>query len=119
MTVRVIALLAKRPDISREEFMTYYREKHSVLIRSIADEICAYERNFVIHDEVLRGPNAPELDFDVITTIDYPDEESYQRALAKQQSPEGSRAIAEDEENLFDRSKLRYFRVDVQTSDIA
>ncbi|MGJ3509393.1 EthD domain-containing protein [Enemella sp. A6] len=117
MTVRVMALLAKHPDISREEFMEYYRTQHAVLIKQIADEICGYERNFVVHTDVIRGSDAPELDFDVVTIIDYPNEEAYQAALAKQQSPEGRKAIHEDELNLFDQSKLRYFRVDVQRSE--
>lgn len=117
MTVRVMALMAKHPDITREQFMDHYLNKHAVLIQSIANEICGYERNFVVHADVIRGSDAPELDFDVVTIIDYPSEEAYQSALAKQQSPEGRKAIHEDELQLFDQSKLRYFRVDVQRSE--
>lgn len=109
---KCIAMLKKKSGLSRDEFIEYYENKHSVLIRSLLPGIADYRRNFVDRNGAFVVPGAPPLDFDVITELWFADRETYGAFVAKAQEPDIARQIAEDEENLFDRSATRMFVVD-------
>lgn len=114
--VEVIALLRKRSDLSREAFLRYYEERHAPLIRSIAPEIVRYERAFLREDDAIIAAGATFPDFDVVTRIGFADDASYRAAMARFTEPENARRIAEDEENLFDRTATRFVRIDGRSS---
>lgn len=114
--VEVVALLRKRADISRAAFIDYYETRHAPLIRSIAPEIIRYERAFLREEGAVVAPGMDYPDFDVVTRIGFADEASYQRAMARFAEPQVAERIAEDEEHLFDRSHMRFFRIDGRSS---
>jgi hypothetical protein len=121
--VKVIAFLKCKQGLSRADFIDYYENKHVPLIRSIAPQILDYRRNFLIGEDLLHdsgdpilGSGAAALDFDVVTEITYADEAAFAAAMSAFTSPVHFAAIVADEENLFDRSKHRFYRVDERCS---
>ncbi|MDD3799891.1 MAG: EthD domain-containing protein [Novosphingobium sp.] len=109
---KCIALLKKRADISREEFIDYYRNNHSVLIRSLLPGIVDYRSNFVDLEGAFMFPDASPIDFDVITEIWLEDRAAYDHFVARAAEPDVARRIAEDEENLFERGASRMMVVE-------
>jgi EthD domain len=117
--VKNIAFLKCKAGLSREAFIDYYESKHVPLILGIAPQIAEYRRNFLIRDGAIEMPGAAPLDFDVVTELWYADRESYRAAMAAFTDPVNAARIARDEENLFDRSRTRFFEVDERHARIA
>ena len=118
--IKSIALLKRKAGLSREEFIDYYENRHSVLILSLLPGITKYRRNFVDLDGAFIFPDANPIDFDSVTEIEFVDRAAYDAFLAESAKPETARRIAEDEENVFDRGATRMFLVEVcESPDIA
>lgn len=115
---KCIALLRRRPDLSREAFIAYYETQHSVLIRRLLPGIVDYRRNYVDRGGAFVFPGAQPMDFDVVTELRFADRVAYDRFTARSAEPDIARQIAEDEENLFDRSATRMFVVEERTNPI-
>lgn len=109
---KCIALLRRRADITHEEFVDYYENKHSVLMASLFPTFLKYRRNYVDRDGAYMYWDASPLDFDVITELWFKDRAAYDEMATKAAQPEIAKLIAEDEENLFDRGHTRMFVVD-------
>ncbi len=110
--IKVIALLKCKSGLSRQAFIDYYEKRHAPLIRSIAPQIVDYRRNFLIDEGAIVSPDAADRDFDVITELFFDDEAAYAAAMVLFTDPTHAAAIAADEENVFDRSQTRFYRVD-------
>lgn len=110
--IKAIALLRRKPSITREAFVDYYETRHAALIRRLLPGIVEYRRNFVIREGAYLFPDAAPIDFDVITELWFADRAAYDAAMAKAAEPGTARLIAEDEENLFDRRATRMFLVE-------
>lgn len=117
--IKVIALLARRTDLSHAEFVDYYENNHSLLIRRLLPQIGDYRRNYIDRDTLIGAPGVPDLDFDVVTEMFFADRESYEAMLATHARPEVRAAIEADEANFLDRSRTRMFHVDTRTNDPA
>ena len=113
---KCMALLRKRADISREQFIDYYQNNHSVLIRSLLPGIIDYRSNFLDMEGAFLFPDAALIDFDVITEIWLPDHEAHQRFLARATDPEIARRLAEDEAMMCDGAATRMVLVEEHTS---
>ena len=113
---KAIALLRRRADLSRDAFIDYYENRHSVLIRRLLPEILEYRRNYVDRAGAFLSPGASPIDFDVVTELHFADRQAYDQFTARAAEPEVARQIAQDEENLFDRSATRMFVVDERTA---
>jgi len=109
---KCIALLKRKRELSREAFIEYYENNHAVLIHSLLPDILYYRRNFVDLNEAFVFPVAAPIDFDVITEIGFADRAAYDLLIAMAAAPEIARRIAEDEENLFDRTATRMLIVE-------
>jgi len=107
-----IALLRKRPDITREAFITYYETRHAPLIRSLLPGIVDYRRNYCVFEGAFHNAGAAPFDFDVVTELWFADRAAYDLAIEISGKPEVARAIAEDEENFLDRSCTRMLVVE-------
>jgi uncharacterized protein (TIGR02118 family) len=116
--VKTIAFLKKKAGLSREAFIEYYETRHVPLILEIAPQISEYRRNFLIEHGAIIASGAPPLDFDVVTELCYPDREAYAAAMAAFTLPENAQRIARDEENVFDRSRTRFFEVDERRAEL-
>jgi uncharacterized protein (TIGR02118 family) len=109
--IKVIALLRCKAGLSREAFIAYYETRHAPLIRSLLPGIADYRRNYVDRAGAFESPVAG-IDFDSVTEMRFASRADYDAFLARAAEPEVARAIAEDEENVFDRAATRMFVVD-------
>lgn len=109
--IKTVALLKRKEGLSRADFIAYYETRHAPLIRSLLPDILDYRRNYVDRDGAFTSEVAA-IDFDSVTEIYFADRAAYDRFLARSADPEVARAIAEDEENVFDRAATRMFLVD-------
>lgn len=109
--IKVIALLRTKPGLSRAEFIAYYETRHAPLILSLLPGIVDYRRNYVDRSGAFQSGVAL-IDFDSATEMRFADRAAYDRFLAHAARPDVARAIAEDEENVFDRAATRMFVVD-------
>lgn len=109
--IKTIALLKKKAGLSREAFIHYYETQHAPLMRGLLPGIVDYRRNYLDREGAFVAPGHP-LDFDVVTELRFASRADYDRFLAKAAEPEVARTIAEDEENLFDRSATRMVMVE-------
>lgn len=109
--IKAIALLRRKPGLTREEFIVYYETRHAPLIRSLLPGIADYRRNYVDRAGAFESAVAA-IDFDSVTEMRFADRATYDAFLARAADPEVARRIAEDEENVFDRAATRMFVVD-------
>ena len=114
---KCIALLRRRPDLSREAFIDYYERQHAPLIRRLLPGIIDYRRNYVELEGAFLFPGAAPIDFDVITEIWLADRAAYDRFTAAATQEDIARQIAEDEENFLDRPATRMMVVDERASN--
>ncbi len=110
---KVIALLAKKPGLTREQFIDYYENNHAPLICKLLPMTLEYRRNFLDLEGAIIFPGATAPDFDVVTEIYYKDRDAYDAMLASHANdPSVGEAIARDEENFLDRAKTRLIIVE-------
>jgi len=115
MTVTVITLLKRRAGMSKADFIAYYEDTH----RRIGEQVLAghatrYVRRFL---HPLDGQDRHE-DADVVMEIDFPDEAARDACFAALADPATAAMIAQDEERLFDRTRIRTFAVEERQSDL-
>lgn len=118
MAFKSIALLKRKAGLTREQFIDYYENNHAPLIVRLTPGIKAYHRNFVDWNGAFEAADGSEIDFDSVTEIWFESREAYDAAMEVWTQPDVAQAIADDEENVFDRSKTRMFVVDETKSPI-
>ena len=109
--IKVNALLKAKPGLSRAAFIAYYETRHAPLILSLLPEIADYRRNYVDRAGAFESAVAA-VDFDSVTEMRFANRAAYDRFLACAGQPDVAQAIADDEENVFDRAATRMFVVD-------
>ena len=114
---KVIALLKKRADLTRDAFVDYYETRHAPLILASFPSIIAYRRNYAEFAGAFASAAAP-FDFDVVTEIHFADRAGYDDMLARHALPETAEAIAADEANFLDRARTRMFVVEPRESAV-
>jgi hypothetical protein len=115
--LKALVFLKKRPDISREAFISYYENHHSKLVRRLLPSIGEYRRNYLqlegkglrAHGEV---PKQEHPGFDVVTEIWFKDKADWDTFLQTIARPEVAAEIAADELNFLDRANNRLVAVD-------
>lgn len=115
MTVTVLTLLKRRAGMSKTDFVAYYESRHRLIGEKVLSGWATrYVRRHITpmtHDEA-------DHDFDVVLEIDFPDAATRDACFAALADPETMREIVEDEERLFDRSRLRTYHVEERASDL-
>ena len=109
MTIKVIAMLARKPGLSETEFVDYYENRHAPLILSIAPQIRDYRRNYLRREGAILATGARPPDFDVLTELWFDDQQAFDAAMVAFTDPVNAARIAHDEENVFDRSRTMFF----------
>lgn len=117
-SLKVIAMLRKRADISREDFIRYYEQNHVPLILSLLPGIVEYRRNFTVFEGAYVNDGAAPFDFDVLTEIRFANRAAYDAAMAVAADPAVAQRIAEDETNFLDSTGNRLFVVEESASRI-
>jgi uncharacterized protein (TIGR02118 family) len=95
--IKVVVLLPRRSDISREDFERYMQETHLPLVTKMPGM-----RRLVVN-WVLPDPNGSEPAYDAVAEDWFDDAQAMSAALA---SPEG-KAVVEDTPNFLDMSRFR------------
>ena len=101
--VKLMAFLTKRQDLSRDQFKKLYETRHVPNILEVMPGIIEYRRNFML--ETVSG-------VDVVTELVFPDQKTFDSAMAVAHRSPASDVIAKDQEMLFDPSGIRIFVVD-------
>ena len=116
--IKCIAMLKRRPDLTREQFIEYYETKHAPLIVSLLPGIVDYRRNFVEAEGAFPAEDGTPIDFDVVTEIWLADRDAHQRFITTATDPEIARIIGEDEAQMCDRTANRMVVVEEHASPI-
>ncbi len=117
--VKIIMLIKKRPDLSREEFMDYYDNRHVPLMhRLLSKGAAVHRRNFVIPNakDVGSADNldtASQDDYDVICEVFYEDRETAESVMRDFEDPEIRRLTQEDEAKFQLPGSIKRYLVEV------
>jgi hypothetical protein len=113
---KVLAFLSRKPGMSPKEFKAYYETRHVQVINEVAPGIPVYRRNFLqLNDPQNR--NADQINFDVVTEMEFPDRESFQLWAKSFAAPGAAERVAEDEAQFIDRDHIRVCVVEVSEND--
>lgn len=108
--VKAIALIKRKPGLSREEFVRHYEEVHAPLALKYFPTFKRYVRNYV-----LPVPGIEDAEFDCLTEVWYDNMEGYQSVINVLESESGQ-AIKNDAETFMDTSKQISFLVKEKVS---
>jgi uncharacterized protein (TIGR02118 family) len=100
--MKTIALLVRRPGMSRPAFLAHYETVHAPLALSVMSGLQRYVRHHVV-EELYGVPG-----FDVVSTFQYRDVAAMQAVVARLASPAGD-PILRDELRFMDKSRNRFF----------
>lgn len=116
--LKVIALLTRNPNLTREQFIEHYESIHAPLILQSFPQIRKYRRNFVNLTDTRRAPGVPNPTFDVLTEMWFESRETYSEMLAAHGDPAIGGPVGADANELFDMSQTMQFMVDVRDSEL-
>lgn len=105
--VKIVAMMARLPQLTHEQFVARYEEGHVPLVRRLLPPFGSYRRNFIADLAVREA-----LGFDVVTEAWFPDAEAHAAVMAAMSEPAISDAIARDEDAFMDRSRTVIFAAD-------
>ena len=109
--LRLVYVLRRRPEMTREEFQRYWRENHGPLVASVADKlgIKRYQQVHTGYDEFAIGGDAVRGDvaepYDGVAELWFDDLASLQANFTSEEGQEAGRLLAEDEAKFIDFSR--------------
>lgn len=117
--VKLIALLKKKPGMSREDFISYYEMRHAPLALHLTEMGHDYRRNYPRSARVEGREVDAAPEYDVITEVWFRDQAAYQAFAASMKTQEVRAQIVADEERFLDRASSRIFIVDEYITETA
>jgi uncharacterized protein (TIGR02118 family) len=102
--VKTLALIVRKPGLTRDAFRMHYEEVHAPLALPLMSGLVRYVRHHVL--EELHGAAS----FDVATSFAYRDALALQEVIARLASPVGD-AVLRDELTFMDKPRNRFFEV--------
>jgi uncharacterized protein (TIGR02118 family) len=111
---KVVALIKRKPGMSRADFMSYYEANHAPLARKCFPQIVQYRRNFIDLEGAIIMPGMEPPDFDSVTEIWYRDKEAYDEMLSTHFMETVRETIESDERNFLDQTMTRMIKVEQQ-----
>lgn len=113
MTVTVVTLLKRKAGMSKADFIAYYEANHRLIGEKVLGGWATrYERR---HLHPADGIDVDH-DYDVVLEIDFADQSAMDACFAAMADEDIMREIVEDEERLFDRSRMRTYSVEARVS---
>ncbi|HEU4429822.1 MAG TPA: EthD domain-containing protein [Myxococcota bacterium] len=100
--MKTLALIVRKPEISRDAFRAHYEEVHAPLALPLLSGLVRYVRHYVQQD--LHGASG----FDVMTAFTYRDEAALRRVITRLASPTGD-ALLRDELSFMHKPQNRFF----------
>ena len=113
---KTVCLLKRRDGMSFEDFMDYYENHHRKIGEKVLPNGVQYTRRYLRPVPNPVTGESSELEFDVLTEMWFDNQEAFEDAMAALGEPEIAAEIAEDEERLFDRSKIRFCTIEEHAS---
>ena len=115
---KMMVFLKKRAGMSKTAFREYYESCHALLVRRTAPKMRRYVRNYLtpLGNEVYAAQENGEVD--CITEAWFETDEDFEATMADILATDLAKALVEDEERLFDRPFIRWFRADEIESDL-
>ncbi len=112
MTVKAIALLKRKPGISRQAFVQHYETSHVPLMMGLLTGVIDYRRNYVDGVDSVAGPAALPFGYDSVTELWFVDRAAFDDAMRIMVDPGRGPKVAEDEEHFIDRPATQMFLVE-------
>ena len=114
--IKQIALVTAKSGMNRDAFIKRYEQFHAPLALQILNFFCGYRRNYVVRDCPSSAlPSTAQVlapSFDGISEFWFSDQAALDEMASAIGETDAGRQISEDEEQIFDRSKIRMFGVD-------
>lgn len=108
---KLIALIARQPQISRAEFREYYETHHAPLITRLLPMMQRYTRSYLPEQPDVPGDQGPA-NFDVLTELWFASDAQLQLFWQRIREPQVSAAIRADEANFLQSSRTQMYQVD-------
>ena len=105
-------LISKKPELSAEEFRTYYEAHHVPLIKRLLPMFAHYERHYIDRSQRRIDAEQADPDFDVITEIHFASQADYDDFLQTASDPDVLAAIRADEANFLVSDATRSLRME-------
>lgn len=113
--ITLITLLKRKPGMSKADFTAYYEERHRLIGEQV---LSGYATRYVRRHLFPMDGLDQDFDADVVMEIDFPDQARMEAFFAKARAPDIAALIANDEAQLFDRARIRAFRIEEHASSM-
>ena len=112
--IKLVYCVARRADVSPEEFSRTWLEDHGPLVKSYAHAMRAvrYVQSHTGMDELndgLKASRGLEDPYDGITEVWWNSREDFEAAMSTPEGQEAGRALLQDEARFIDFSRSRVF----------
>jgi uncharacterized protein (TIGR02118 family) len=113
-----MVMIKRKPGMKMEDFIAYYENNHAPLGASKVPNLKRYVRHFIrpYGNEIYSADS--ESSYDVLTEIWFDDKADFERGMAYLTEPETAAIIGADEENLFDKSSIRFMLMEDHETDL-
>ncbi|MEH6660024.1 MAG: EthD domain-containing protein [Parasphingorhabdus sp.] len=105
-------LISKKPEVSAEQFRSYYETHHVPLIKRLLPMFVYYQRHYLDRSESRINAAQADPGFDVITEIHFATQADYDAFLATVSDPAVLAEIRADEANFLISDATRSLRMD-------
>jgi hypothetical protein len=100
--IKIVALLKRRPDVTLEQFCSYYEHNHAALFaRSIPPDVAVAIKHYVQNHAVRLGRSTTDPPYDCVTEIGFDDLAGMQRWTSWYLGEDG-KVLRDDEETFMD-----------------
>ena len=116
---KAIVMIKRRKGMTMEEFIDYYESTHIPLALKFVPNLKKNVRHYLTsYGNDVYGANS-EPPFDVYTEIWFDDREDFELGMKYLTEPETAKIIGKDEENLFDKSSIRFMTMEEYETDFS
>jgi uncharacterized protein (TIGR02118 family) len=118
--IKMVTLIPRKKDMSREEFIDYYENQHVPLVMELFPQIKKCTRNYPSTDNFhyISSASLPKVPFDAVTEHWYADQTSYNEMMAQFVSdPDKFRRLSEDEAKFCDKERMIMFMVEEHATE--
>ena len=105
----VFGFFARKKDMAMKDFMDYYEHHHAPLICRLAPAPPVYKRRYLNRGEKFIEQGIAMADFDVVTEVGFADRAAFMSWVEQLDQPDARKRVAQDEMNLFDRSRMQAY----------
>jgi hypothetical protein len=113
---KLFVVTKRNPKLTMEQFIDHYEHVHAPMNRRLYPQMKRYVRNYLKPVDA-DMPTDNEAPFDCITEAYFDDEEGFRSVLRDMENNEENTAEhLEDEEKLFDRSRVWWFTAETRES---